>query len=127
MHFGFTNKELERRNKSEKSIEMVTVEVRYEDVLDAGEFSIGIAESDLGSLSTIDEEQMTAHFEQLCRRAGVGARGRTVTTQDSYFHKSRSISSSSIRSYASWRVGAICRVSSKSSSAKARCTTTTDL
>ena len=38
---------------------MVAVEVRDEDVLDAGELSIGIAESDLGSLSTIDEKQMT--------------------------------------------------------------------
>ena len=80
MHFGFTTKELESRNKSEKSIEMVAVEVRYEDVLDAGEFSIGIAESDLGSLSTIDEEQMTAHFKQLSRGAGIRARGRTVAT-----------------------------------------------
>ena len=80
MHFGFTTKELESRNKSEKSIEMVAVEVRYEDVLDAGEFSISIAESDLGSLSTIDEEQMTAHFEQLSRGAGIRARGRTVAT-----------------------------------------------
>ncbi|EKY18038.1 hypothetical protein HMPREF9072_00124 [Capnocytophaga sp. oral taxon 324 str. F0483] len=80
VHFGFATEELESRDESEESVEMVAVEVRDEDVLDAGELSIGIAEGDLGSLSTIDEEQMTAHFEQLSRRAGIGARGRTVTT-----------------------------------------------
>jgi hypothetical protein len=45
---------------------MVAVEVRDKNVLDAGELSIGIAQGYLGGLSTVDEEEVSAHFEQLC-------------------------------------------------------------
>ena len=56
---------LKSRDKPKKPIEMVAVQMRYEDMLNARKLSIGIAQSYLGSLSTVDEEEVSAHFEQL--------------------------------------------------------------